>query len=71
MSAIECPLCHGLQCVSFCQDNRRQYFQCPQCLLVFANRQTLLTEGEELAQYRLHQNDVADLGYRRFLQRLR
>ena len=70
MSAIECPLCHGLQCVSFCQDNRRQYFQCPQCLLVFANRQTLLTEGEELAQYRLHQNDVADLGYRRFLQRL-
>lgn len=70
MSAIECPLCHALQSLFFCQDNRRQYFQCPQCQLVFADRQTLLTASEELAQYRLHQNDVADLGYRRFLQRL-
>jgi len=38
--------------------------------LVFADRQTLLTANEELAQYRLHQNELTDLGYRRFLQRL-
>lgn len=70
MSAANCPLCYCQQNRFFYQDNRRQYFQCQQCQLVFADRQTLLSASEELAQYQLHQNDVADLGYRKFLQRL-
>ena len=70
MSAVVCPLCHHLHSLLFCQDKRRHYFQCQQCQLVFADRATLLSSEQELAQYQLHQNDLADQGYRQFLQRL-
>lgn len=65
-----CPLCLAEQIVFFHQDSRRHYYQCLQCQLVFADRNSVLSPQAELAQYQLHQNDLADAGYRRFLQRL-
>jgi len=65
-----CPLCHASSIHPFHQDNRRYYFQCARCQLVFADRTTLLSDAEELAQYQLHENNLEDSGYRRFLQRL-
>ncbi|WP_166838158.1 class I SAM-dependent methyltransferase [Rheinheimera pleomorphica] len=70
MPNSSCPLCDAKQVNFFQQDVRRSYYQCQQCMLVFADRASLLSATEELTQYQLHQNDVQDLGYRRFLQRL-
>ena len=70
MPATVCPLCHSSNSLFFFQDKRRRYFQCQQCQLVFADRASLLSAGQELAQYQLHQNDIEDQGYRQFLQRL-
>lgn len=54
----------------FLQRQKRAYFQCQQCFLVFADRTTLLTAEQEKAQYDLHQNQLDDQGYRKFLSRL-
>lgn len=70
MQNTQCPLCLAEHAVFFHQDKRRKYYQCPQCALVFADRTTLLTDQQELAQYQLHQNELDDPGYRRFLERL-
>lgn len=70
MSPCSCPLCLGQQCQLFHQDKRRRYFQCQFCMLVFADRASLLSAEQELAQYQLHNNDLQDPGYRQFLQRL-
>lgn len=70
MSDNTCPLCIYLHCSLFHQDKRRSYYLCHQCQLVFADRRSLLSVEDELAQYQLHNNDVNDAGYRRFLQRL-
>lgn len=65
-----CPLCQHPRTQHFCADKRRAYFQCMQCFLVFADRTTLLTAAQEKAQYDLHQNQLDDPGYRKFLSRL-
>ena len=65
-----CPLCQQPHTQHFCADKRRAYFQCMQCFLVFADRTTLLTAEQEKAQYDLHQNQLDDPGYRKFLSRL-
>lgn len=70
MSKHTCPLCCAEQIVFFHQDKRRDYYQCQRCLMVHADRSSLLSDSAELAQYQLHQNDLADTGYRKFLQRL-
>ena len=70
MQNTQCSLCFAENAVFYHQDKRRSYFQCPQCALVFADRHSLLTSEQELAQYKLHQNELDDPGYRQFLQRL-
>ncbi|MGI5309991.1 class I SAM-dependent methyltransferase [Rheinheimera sp. WS51] len=64
-----CPLCQS-NTRFFCQDKLRAYWQCQNCTLVFADRNALLSAQDELKQYQLHNNDLNDLGYRQFLQRL-
>lgn len=70
MPNTSCPLCFSTSTAFFYQDSRRAYFQCQQCYLVTADRTSLLSASEELAQYQLHQNDLHDAGYRKFLLRL-
>lgn len=69
MANQHCPLCQA-HTAYFYQDRLRAYWRCPCCNLIFADRTTLLSASDELKQYQLHNNDITDLGYRQFLQRL-
>lgn len=64
-----CPLCGGTAISAYYSD-RRDYFSCAACKLVFVSPDWHLAPAAELAQYQLHQNSVNDVGYRRFLSRL-
>jgi len=48
----------------------RHYWRCDDCALRFLQADQLPAPDEELAHYRLHNNDVNDTGYRSFLARL-
>ncbi len=48
----------------------RLYYHCPICSLVFVPPAHFLSAAAEKSVYDLHENDPADLGYRRFLNRL-
>lgn len=65
-----CPLCHGASANDFCQDQRRAYFRCQVCALIFADPATLPSPEEEKARYDKHENSPDDQDYRRFLSRL-
>jgi len=65
-----CPLCYNNGAESFFADKVRSYLRCQQCRLVFVPHQYWLSATEEKASYDLHENDVNDPGYRKFLSRL-
>jgi len=69
ISETHCPLCGGRGISSFYTD-RRPYVQCDTCQLVFVPPDWHLSRDAENAEYELHENDVNDAGYRRFLSRL-
>lgn len=70
MPTNHCPLCFNPQLVHFHRDNKRDYWRCLQCYLVFVPASQHLSLPAEKAIYDLHQNDVDDPGYRQFLSRL-
>jgi len=65
-----CPLCESTTTNFFFKDKRRSYRRCSNCLLVFVEDEFILSSSEEKAIYDLHENDVNDQGYRKFLSRL-
>ena len=67
---IPCPLCAGAELSAYFEDARRCYLQCGDCALVFVAEQYHLSLAQEKAEYDLHENNVDDPGYRRFLSRL-
>lgn len=64
-----CPLCRDEACAPFYHD-RRDYFECGTCRLVFVPKSQLLDRDAEKRHYDLHENSPDDPGYRRFLSRL-
>ena len=66
---MHCPLCHHTQLLPFHQD-RRAYYRCQHCWLVFVEPACLPDKMTEKGIYDLHQNHQNDPGYRRFLGRL-
>ncbi|RUO63130.1 class I SAM-dependent methyltransferase [Pseudidiomarina insulisalsae] len=64
-----CPLCHAAA-GHFVADTRRDYYQCSQCELVFADPTGHLEADAERAVYDLHENLPDDAGYRNFLEQL-
>ncbi len=66
-----CPLCHNSrQHKLFTQDDKREYYQCSTCKLVFVPSRFYLNEEEEKERYDLHTNSPNDLNYRKFLNRM-
>jgi hypothetical protein len=69
-----CPLCHAPGSTAFFRSAgrrlKRDYLLCPDCALVWVPASQQLSAEAEKARYDLHQNDEADAGYRRHLQRL-
>ncbi len=70
MRRYHCPLCRGRASELFYQDALRAYFQCTACCLVFVPPEYYLSPEAEKNEYDLHQNNPADGGYRRFLNRV-
>lgn len=67
---IVCPLCGSDSNILFHEDKIRRYRRCSSCALVFVEPQFHLSPADEKVEYDLHENDVNDPGYRRFLSRL-
>ena len=65
-----CPLCGGNAISDYSCDRHRPYLKCATCCLVFVPPSHYISREAERAEYALHQNDIADPGYRRFLSRL-
>ncbi len=70
MNATCCPLCQSTAVVYYWQDNKRSYYTCQQCHLVFVSPNDYLNPDEEKAVYDMHENSPDDVAYRRFLGRL-
>lgn len=64
-----CPLCQSVNNHLYYQD-KREYYRCTPCSLVFVPPQYFLTSAEEFGVYEQHENTVDDPGYRSFLGRL-
>ena len=67
---MRCPLCANLNSRSYCQDDKRPYYQCLRCALIFVPDSHYLRAQDEKAQYDLHQNDPQDLSCRKLLSQL-
>lgn len=65
-----CPLCDSPAAQLIARDDQRGYFRCPVCDLIFVAAQDHLSPDAEKSVYDHHENDVADLRYRHFLNRL-
>lgn len=70
MPTLPCPLCTGSTIEPFHRDKHRDYLRCQSCWLVFVPKEQHLSSAAEKAVYDLHQNQLEDAGYRRFLSRL-
>lgn len=67
---MRCPLCRENQSVFFTQDKKRSYWQCPLCYLIFVPSEYHLSHTDEKNIYDLHENDINDEKYRKFLSQL-
>lgn len=65
-----CPLCSSEASFPFAAAHGRSFLRCADCHLTFVPESGHLSHADELARYRLHENDPGDPRYRRFLGRL-
>lgn len=64
-----CPLCNHTATQFYFKDNRRRFFQCVKCQLVFVDQTMLPTPTEEKQEYEKHNNCFDDVGYQTFLRK--
>ncbi len=67
---MNCPLCLNKNSEIYYADDKRDYWQCHNCFLVFVLPERYLSPQAEKLIYDKHQNDPHDLGYRKFLNKL-
>ncbi|MFO7746382.1 MAG: class I SAM-dependent methyltransferase [Orrella sp.] len=65
-----CPVCHSSTCEPFLYVGAKQYWRCQHCQATYLDPAQLPDEAVEMAEYRLHCNEVDSDGYRQFLSRL-
>ena len=65
-----CPVCLATHTTHFLQAEPYAYWRCAHCQATFVSPEQLPTPEAEHAEYRLHQNQENDAGYRQFLSRL-
>lgn len=66
----QCPLCLHRKTSHFACVDERTYWRCHTCEATFLDRTLLPDITVEQDQYRLHCNEVNDVGYRAFLSRV-
>jgi hypothetical protein len=69
VTELTCSLC-GADCEPFHTDQRRAYWRCRTCMLVQVPPVWHLAPTAERAIYDLHENQLEEPGYRRFLSRM-
>lgn len=69
-AAAPCPVCHTPEPAPFASVDGTDYWRCHACEATFMDARHHLPREAEHAQYRLHQNDRDDPGYRNFLSKL-
>lgn len=67
---LDCPLCEASATTLFMAVEGRRYWRCAHCMATFLDPVQHPDREAERAEYALHQNDVDDAHYRRFLDRL-
>lgn len=67
---MACPLCLGVDSALFYANDKREYWRCPECDLVFVPPQFHLSAEAEKARYQLHENSPDDPHYCQFLARI-
>ena len=65
-----CPLCSDSSPELYYEDRLRIYYQCRECSLVFVPPEYLPVPEKEKERYEHHNNNAADPGYIKFLERL-
>ena len=65
-----CPICSGTNVFSFQLIGSIEYFRCKTCLGLFTDPKSRLSPEKEKERYSLHNNDVDDPEYRKFLSKL-
>ena len=65
-----CPICSGTNVFSFQLIGSIEYFRCKTCLGLFIDPESRLSPQEEKERYSLHNNNVEDPEYRKFLSKL-
>ncbi|HUF27429.1 MAG TPA: methyltransferase domain-containing protein [Gemmatimonadaceae bacterium] len=70
MTGAKCPLCGSPVLDLYARTNGRAYHRCATCALVHLEPALRPTPLEEVRRYLEHENDVGDLRYRAFLDRL-
>ena len=65
-----CPICSGTNVFSFQLIGSIEYFRCKTCLGLFTDPKSRLSPEKEEERYSLHNNDVDDPEYRKFLSKL-
>ena len=58
-----CPLCQGAAVAFY----KNEFFKCGQCYGIFLSRKLLPDEKSEKARYEMHNNDIYDLRYQKFV----
>lgn len=67
---MQCPLCTTAAARHFIHVDQRDYWRCDTCEATFLEPGQRLSCDQEIAEYRLHDNNPDDPGYRQFLARL-
>lgn len=67
---ISCRLCHGRDIEYLCRDDRRPYYRCGDCGMIFVPPDCFPSPDKEKSRYDLHRNNPDDEGYLKFLDRL-
>lgn len=63
---MKCTLCSG-EGIVFNDINNRKYYKCGNCKSIFMHHRDFLSEVEEKARYKEHDNDVLDIRYQEFV----
>ncbi len=63
-----CPLCHGTAKL-FWRDGHRNvdFYKCTNCQSIFKAKEVYLEQSAEKSRYQLHQNDIHDQSYQKFV----
>ena len=64
---MSCPLCHSLSIKEYEQVGKINFMTCAECFLVFKAPQFYPSQHKEKSRYLLHENDVNDINYQRFV----